>query len=246
MTNKKIWAFGKNTVLSALAANKRKVFEIQIINNNLFNIIHKKFHSITKLVSEKQFLKNLNTDISHQGISACLEDKTNNKIEDINDNVIILDNIYDHRNIGSIIRTSVAFGIKNIIVDKKNFSSGSQLMHKTASGAMDSINICQVSNISNSLMALKNKNFTIISFDSDSTKSIYDSKKIFLAEKIAFILGSEDQGIRVLTKKNSDYILKIPIDNIESLNVSAATSSVLTLYNYFIDSKESKKLLENS
>ncbi len=119
-------------------------------------------------------------------------------------------------------------------------------MHKTASGAMDSINICQVSNISNSLMALKNKNFTIISFDSDSTKSIYDSKKIFLAEKIAFILGSEDQGIRVLTKKNSDYILKIPIDNIESLNVSAATSSVLTLYNYFIDSKESKKLLENS
>ncbi len=57
MMNKKIWVFGKNTVLSALAANKRKVFEIQIINNNLFNIIHKKFHSITKLVSEKQVFK---------------------------------------------------------------------------------------------------------------------------------------------------------------------------------------------
>jgi 23S rRNA (guanosine2251-2'-O)-methyltransferase len=243
MTNKKIWVFGKNTVLSALTADKRKVFEIQITHNDLLNQIHKKFHSITKLVSEKQFLKNLNTDISHQGISAYLEDKTNNKIENINDNVIVLDNIYDHRNIGSIIRTSVAFGIKNIIVDKKNFSSGSQLMHKTASGAIDNINICQVSNISTSLMLLKKKNYTIVSFDGSSTASIFNSKEIFLSEKIAFILGSEDKGIRILTKKNSDHILKIPINNIESLNVSAATSSVLTLYNYFIDSKESKKTL---
>ena len=246
MTNKKIWVFGKNTVLSALAANKRKVFEIQIINNNLFNIIHKKFHSITKLVSEKQFLKNLNTDISHQGISACLEDKINNKIEDINDNVIILDNIYDHRNIVSIIRTSVAFGIKNIIVDKKNFSSGSQLMHKTASGAMDSINICQVSNISNSIMLLKKKNYVILSFDGNCDHNIFEHKEVFFNQKLAFILGSEDKGIRELTKKNSDYIFKIPIKNVQSLNVSAATSSILTIYNYFIFSKESKKSFKNS
>jgi 23S rRNA (guanosine2251-2'-O)-methyltransferase len=246
MMNKKVWVFGKNTVLSALTANKRKVFEIQITNNSLLNQIDRRFHTITKLVSEKQFLKNLTIDISHQGISACLEDKSNNKIEDLIGNTIILDNIYDHRNIGSIIRTTVAFGVSNLIVDKKNFSSSSQLMHKTASGSIDQINIFQVSNISNSIMLLKKRNYTIVSFDGNSDHNLFENKEVFLSEKIAFILGSEDKGIRELTKKNSDYVLKIPISNVESLNVSAATSSILTIYNYFIRSKESKKSFKNS
>ena len=246
MMYKKIWVFGKNTVLSALTANKRKVFEIQITNKSLLNQIDRKFHTITNLVSEKQFLKNLNTNISHQGISACLEDKPNNKIEDLMSNTIILDNIYDHRNIGSIIRTAVAFGVNNLIVDKKKFSSGSQLMHKTASGSIDRINIFQVSNISNSIMLLKKKDYTIISFDGNSDHNLFENKEVFLSEKIAFILGSEDRGIRELTKKNSDHVLKIPTLNVESLNVSAATSSILTIYNYFIRSKESKKSFKNS
>ena len=62
-------------------------------------------------------------------------------------------------------------------------------------------------------------------------------------EKLVFIFGSEDNGIRDLTKKNSDYIFKIPINNIESLNVSNAVTSVLTFYNYLNSNNASKKLL---
>ena len=243
MINKKIWIYGKNSIFSLLEENKRKVFEIQIVDGDILNKIDKKHHKICKIVSQKQLLKNLNTDIAHQGISACVEDIRNNNLEDINSHVIILDNIYDHRNIGSIIRSSVAFGINNIIINKKDFSSGSQLMHKTASGSVEKMNFFLVSNISNSISVLKKNNYYCISFDGKGTQSMYEKKDVFFEKKIAFIFGSEDSGIRELTKKNSDYIFKIPIRNIESLNVSNAVTSVLTFHNYLISDSESKKTL---
>lgn len=246
MVNKKIWIFGKNTVFSTLEAEKSKVYEIQILNHNLLSQINKKFHPLCKLVSEKNLLKKLKFDLSHQGIAACIDEKPNNKIQDLNGNVVILDNIYDHRNIGSIIRTSVAFGFNNMIIDKKNFSPDSPLMYKTASGAMEHINLFQVSNISNSLLYLKKNDYTIIAFDGSAQNSIFDKKENFLYKKIAFIFGSEDHGVRELTKKNCDDILKIPIKNVESLNVAVAVSSVLTLRSYFLSSSALKKSSENS
>lgn len=244
MINKKIWIFGKNSVLSLLSEEKRKIYEIQVLNPDLLKSINKKYLSLCKIVNKKQFLKNLDVEIAHQGICACVDDVQNNKIENLNDHTIILDNVSDHRNIGSIIRSSIAFGINNIIINKKDFSSGSQLMHKTASGAVEKMNFYQVTNISNSLNILKKKGFIIIGFDGNSNLDIYQKKDLFLEKKIAFIFGSEESGLRELTKKNSDYILKIPIKNIESLNVSNAVTSVMTFYNYLISFKESKKLAE--
>lgn len=119
-------------------------------------------------------------------------------------------------------------------------------MHKTASGAVEKMNFYQVTNISNSLNILKKKGFIIIGFDGNSNLDIYQKKNLFLEKKIAFIFGSEESGLRELTKKNSDYILKIPIKNIESLNVSNAVTSVMTFYNYLISFRESKKLGEKS
>lgn len=237
MESKKMWVFGKNTVFSILSSQKRKVHEIQILNKSLLNKINSKYHSICKLVSEKKFLKNLQVDIAHQGISAYVDAKPINKIEDIEGNVIILDNVYDHRNIGSIIRTSLAFGINNIIVEKRNFSAGSQLMYKTASGAIENINFYEVSNISNALLTLKKNNYIILSFDGDSKQSAFENDNLFLYEKISFIFGSEDKGVKELIKKNSDYVLRIPITSIESLNISSAVSSILTLHSYLLNKK---------
>ena len=243
MINKKIWIYGKNSVFSLLQERKRKIFEIQIVDEDTLSKIDINYHKICKIVSKKQLLKNLNVDISHQNIAACVEDIANNNLQVIDDHVVVLDNIYDHRNIGSIIRSCVAFGIKNIIINKKDFSSGSQLMHKTASGAVEKMNFFLVTNISNSLNILKQKNYTCVSFVGNSSQNIYENTKILLHKKIAFIFGSEDSGIRDLTKKNSDYLMSIPIRNIESLNVSNAVTSVLTFHDYLISESRSKKVL---
>lgn len=233
MNNKKIWIYGKNTVFSALSNKKTNVYEIQILNKNLFKEIDQKYYGITNVVSEKVFLKNVIGNLAHQGIGAKIDSKKNNEISDIQGNAILLDNLYDHRNIGAIIRSCIAFGIENIIIEKKNLSLGSQLMYKTASGAVENINFFLVTNISNSISLLKKKNYTIIAIDGSSDVNIFENKKIIISEKIVFIFGSEDTGIRKLVKQNSDYIFKIPITNIDSLNVSSAVSSVLTLYSFF-------------
>lgn len=238
---KKFWVFGRNTVLTILSENKRKVYQINLLNEKHLSIIDKKFHKICNIVNKKNFLKNLNTDLSHQGISAHIGELDQNDLKTLNGNAIILDNIYDHRNIGSILRSSVAFGINNIIINKKDLSINSQLMFKTASGATEKVKFFLVTNIANSINFLKKeKNFTCIAFDGNATQNIFECKKIFIENKILFIFGSEDKGIRRLTKNLSDYILKIPIKNIESLNVSNAVCSVLTLFNYFNLDKESK------
>lgn len=232
MKNNKFWVYGKNTVFSILANQKTKVHEIQILNKNFYDQIERKYHKICNIVTEKNFLKNIKGNLIHQGIGAYIEIKPNNKIENIEGNIIILDNLYDHRNIGSIVRTAIAFEFKNIIIEKRNFSPGSQLMYKTASGAMENINFFQVSNISNAILFLKKKNYNIFAIDGSGKQSIFENTKILQTEKIAFIFGSEDNGIKQNIKKNSDLVLNIPIKNIESINVSSAVSSVLTLYKY--------------
>lgn len=233
MKNNKFWVYGKNTVFSILSNQKTKVHEIQILNKNLYEHIEKKYHNICNLVSEKNFLKNIKGNLIHQGIGACIEAKPNNKIENISGNIIILDNLYDHRNIGSIVRTATAFEFQNIIIEKRNFTPSSQLMYKTASGAMENINFFQVSNISNAILFLKKQNYYIIAIDGSGEENIFKNKNNLLTEKIAFIFGSEDNGIRQIIKKNSHLVLKIPIKDIESINVSSAVSSTLALYRYF-------------
>jgi len=111
----------------------------------------------------------------------------------------------------------------------KNFNSTSRIMFKSASGALEHIKIFSVSNISNALQVLKENNFWIFALDQNSKNEITNNMK---SERIALVFGSEEYGIRRLVKENCDFQVKIPIKNIESLNVSNAVAVTLGLYRY--------------
>jgi 23S rRNA (guanosine2251-2'-O)-methyltransferase len=103
-------------------------------------------------------------------------------------------------------------------------------MFKTASGAMEHVAICLVSNLNNAIKILKENNVWVYAMDSDSKKDIFDYN---FNNRSAFVFGSEGSGISDLVKKNCDEVIKIGISkNMESLNVSNAVSSVLSIYNY--------------
>ena len=143
---------------------------------------------------------------------------------------LILNELQDDRNIGSIIRSAVAFGANGIIMNKRHFRSKSHEMFKTASGAMEHVAICLVSNLNNAIKILKENNVWVYAMDSDSKKDIFDYN---FNNRSAFVFGSEGSGISDLVKKNCDEVIKIGISkNMESLNVSNAVSSVLSIYNY--------------
>ena len=106
-----------------------------------------------------------------------------------NINLIALEEVTDPRNIGSIIRSAVAFNIDGLIVKDRSFPSKSKLLYKSASGGTEHIKIFKVSNLNSALKYLKTKDFWISAFDvsakKDFTKTIGKEKTYcYLDQKV--------------------------------------------------------------
>lgn len=228
------WIGGKHTVESALNNHKRKVIrfvlDIKQKNSNIINNRKIKIEYVNSIFFKKIF----NNEIPHQGYAALIEkieEKNlkfyldNNKIF----NVIALDGISDPRNVGAIIRTSVAFGFDALLINKKDFNAKSYLLYKTASGATENIFIFEVSNIQNEIKLLKNHNFWVVGMDMKAQQSIYEYKTEL---KNVIVFGSESCGMKRKIMSNCDSICKIPMSGkIESLNVSNAVAATLSILN---------------
>jgi len=232
MDKKKFWIGGFHSVIAALNNDDRSIYEVATIQKNLF--LDKK--KIKYSIKNKSFFSKIfhNSDISHQGIAALVSLPNYLSLESILNkkkinNIIMLDGITDPMNLGTIIRNSLAFNMDLIIVNEREFNDSSQAMIKSASGAIEKINICKVKNLIHAINFLKKQNFWIVALDSDSKQDIFNHK---WDKKNVFIFGSEGFGIKKILKKNCDFNLKININqNIESLNVSSAVAATLAIFN---------------
>ena len=229
---------GKHAVTEALKNPYRKIERI-FLTEDAQKKLNRKNQSLNLLKNvhvfykSKKELDNLcgRDETSHQGLVAEIEhlEKTtlknfvlNNKNENIN--LIALEEVTDPRNIGSIIRSAVAFNMDGVIVKERSFPSKSKLLYKSASGGTEHINIFEVSNINTALKFLKTKDFWVSAFDStakkDFTKNNWKGKNVLL-------FGSEGFGLKSKTLINSDFKFRISINkNIESLNISNTVSIV--------------------
>lgn len=223
------WIGGKHTVLSAIKGKKRKIIQIVALKDHLDLNDAKVKYQIKQINFFKKIFK---SDINHQGIAAEVSGIENIDLKSFiknKNNIIILDKVNDPINIGLIIRNVLAFNFEGIIITKNDFKTSSQVMTKTSSGAIEFLDICQVSNLHNSIKELKENNFWITGLDSNVGQNIYNFD---WPKKNAIIFGSEGYGLRNLTKNNCDYLLKIPMNrNIESLNVASSVASTLGIYN---------------
>ena len=229
----KFWIGGKHTVIHALNNKKNTVYQIVLSSKKNLNLIPRHHLKLVKIRNSREIDTLFKTEINHQGFAVEINSTKTLTIQNLESNletyknVILLNKIFDDRNIGSIIRSCSAFDINCLIMEKDNFRPDSQLMYKTASGGMEHVNIYIVSNLNNAIKILKKNNFWIYSLDGAGKKNIYD---LDFNTKSAFIFGSEGDGIQSLIKKNSDEIVFIPINKkIESLNLSNSVSIVLSL-----------------
>ena len=229
---------GKHAVLEALKNPSRKIERVFVTEDAQKKINRKKqnlnlFKKINVFYKSRKELDNLcgRDETSHQGLVAeveQLEEITlkefiiNNKKKNLN--LIALEEVTDPRNIGSIIRSAVAFKMDGIIVKERSFPSKSKLLHKSASGGTEHIKIFKVSNLNTSLKYLKSREFWVSAFDISGTK---DFTKNNWKGKNVLIFGSEGYGIKAKTLENSDFKFKVDMsDNIDSLNISNTVSIV--------------------
>ena len=236
---------GKHAVTEALKNRDRKVLKIFLTEDskktlNRDNQDDHLLKNIKIFYKTKKELDRLsaNNQISHQGLIAEIEHKEQISLKDylkLNQNkksitFVVLEEVTDPRNIGSIIRSAASFNIDGLIIKEKSFPSESKLLYKSASGCVEHINIFEVSNINTALKYLKTKNFWICGFDKDGKK---DFTKHDWNGNNVLLFGSEGYGLKYQTIKNSDFMLKININaKIESLNISNSASVVFHYINY--------------
>ena len=229
---------GKHAVLEALKNPARKIDRVFLTEDakkklNRENQTFDLFRSISVFYKSKKELDNLcgKDETAHQGLVAEVEQLEELTLKEFiidnkekNINLIALEEVTDPRNIGSIIRSAVAFNIDGLIVKERSFPSKSKLLYKSASGGTEYIKIFKVSNLNTALKYLKTKDFWVSAFDvsaeKDFTKNEWKGRNVLL-------FGSEGFGLKDKTLEKSDFIFKVKMNkNIESLNISNTVTIV--------------------
>ncbi len=242
MNKSSFFIVGKHAVIEALKNPKRKVLRLFLTEESKKNIHREsqnknllqdiKIHFKTKKELDKYTTKE---QLIHQGYVAEIEHLEKlvlkNFIKDKSNLIFVcLDEVTDPRNIGSLIRSAASFNIDGLIVKERHFPSESKLMYKAASGAIEYINIFEVSNINSTLKNLKDKNFWVYGFDGNADKDFTDIK--WRGNNI-LLFGSEGFGLHKHTSKYADFLVKININNkVESLNISNSAAIVFHHLDY--------------
>lgn len=228
----RIFLYGKHTVLAALNNPKRHKYRLLI--SEKYKDIYTNYSSIVNIqvISKNEFVKILGINAVHQEIALeCQPLKDFYFVEAINNSnpksmIIILDQVTDPYNIGAVLRSAAAFNADLVISSYYNSPEETSIMAKSASGALDIIPFTREINLSNVIKKLKEMDYWCYALDGQG-KNLPTQ----LPEKICFIIGSEDKGIRPLIKKNSDMVVSIPMTNkIQSLNLSNAAAIIMNQF----------------
>ena len=242
MNKSSFFIIGQHAVIEALRNQKRKVLRVFLTEESKKNI-HRKSPNKNLLQDIKVYFKtkkeldkySSKENLLHQGYVAEIEHFEKPILKDFikekkNITFVCLDGVTDPRNIGALIRSATSFNIDGIIIKERHFPRDSKLMYKAASGALEYMNIFEVSNINSTLKNLKDKNFWVYGFDGNGTKNFTDIK--WKGNNI-LLFGSEGSGMHQHTSKYADFLVKIDIENkIESLNISNSAAIVFHHLNH--------------
>ena len=143
--------------------------------------------------------------------------------DSITGNVLILDGVQDPGNLGTIIRSCIAFGVSNIILSDNSVDLYNSKVIRATEGMIFNINVLR-RNLIEFIPIVKNLGYKIVGTDVKNGIDIKDINK----ENIAIVMGSEGQGLSNEVKNMCDDFVYIKMDSAcESLNVGVATSILL-------------------
>lgn len=139
--------------------------------------------------------------------------------------LLVLDEVQDPHNVGACLRSAEAFGVDAVIVPKDNACGLTPIVRKVSSGSSERIPFIEVTNISRMLANIKERGIWVSGLAGGGETTIFSTN---FKGPLAIVMGSEGSGLRRLTEKQCDFLVKIPMEGeIESLNVSVATGVTL-------------------
>ncbi|MCX6755695.1 MAG: 23S rRNA (guanosine(2251)-2'-O)-methyltransferase RlmB [Candidatus Nomurabacteria bacterium] len=232
----KIYIYGKHAVMEALANKPESLKKVFLANQDdaeLMALVNKSGVSVAKFNGSET--GGLDRDAKHQGIIGLLSvDRLVLNYDNFIKNLkitpdtclVILGELQDPQNVGSIIRTSAAMGIAGIFIPEHNQAPVTGAVVKVSAGMAFRVPLIQIGNINNLIKDLKEKGFWIYGLDGESKQILNDEK---FETPTVFIIGNEARGIREKTREHCDVMLRIPMHKqCESMN--AAVSTAIALY----------------
>ncbi|SEF95937.1 23S rRNA (guanosine2251-2'-O)-methyltransferase [Caloramator fervidus] len=228
---------GRNPVIEALKSG-RTIEKLYVSKGDVEGSI-KMIISMAKergiVVNEvdRRRLDDMSITRAHQGVIAIVSEYRYFEVEDILEEankkgedpfIIILDEIEDPHNLGSIIRSANIFGAHGVIIPKRRSALVTATVAKASAGAIEYTRVAKVTNINQTIRELKEKGVWVAALDMDG--EICYSKD--LRGPLALVIGSEGKGVSKLVKENCDFIIKIPMyGQINSLNASVAAGIIM-------------------
>lgn len=182
---------------------------------------------------ERKRLDDMSTTKAHQGVIAVVGEYKYYDLEDIlnlarekgeDPFIIILDEIEDPHNLGSIIRSANIFGAHGVIIPKRRSALVTATVAKASAGAIEYTKIAKVTNLNQAIKELKENGVWVAALDMDG-EICYNKD---LRGPLAVVIGSEGRGVSRLVKENCDFVVSIPMfGEISSLNASVAAGVIM-------------------
>ena len=177
-------------------------------------------------------LSRLAGSAGHQGVVARVEPlPTTSSLDDLLDGLqgppllLVLDGVTDPHNLGACLRVADGAGAHAVIAPKDHAVGLNATVAKVASGAAETVPYFMVTNLARTLKELKERDIRIVGTSEDAQRTLYD---IDLTGPVALVLGAEGSGMRQLTSRTCDELVRLPMRGaVESLNVSVASAVCL-------------------
>ena len=168
---------------------------------------------IPQYIVTEDILKKMSSSITPQGIVSVCKIKAEKPIK--SERVLYLDGVSDPGNLGTLLRTALAFGYNDVILSENCCSIYNEKALQASQGAIFKLNIVYGEN----LLKLKEKGYKILATEIKGSKSL---EKVQKPDKFVLVLGNEAHGVSEPVLNLADERIKIDIENIESLNVAIA------------------------
>lgn len=233
---------GRNAVLEALNAGREinKIWILESKDGRQDTILTRIYREacakkIPVVKAKREVLDKMSQTRNHQGVIAAVASHEYVAIEDILKQaedegrkpfIVVLDELKDAYNLGSVLRIADAAGCDGVIIPKHRSIGLDSVVARASAGAIEYVKVARVTNIAATLRDLKEKHgFWVFGTAADGSNP-YD--KADYKGAIAIVIGSEGDGMRDIVKKECDFLLSIPmVGSVNSLNAAVAAGIVI-------------------
>ena len=232
---------GRNAVREALVARRRRIYRVLLAEGLATREI---LDEITRLCSTagipqtlmpRASLDALSAGVRHQGVLAEVAPYPYSSLTEILERaqtaqqlafILVLDNLQDPQNVGSLLRSAEATGVHGVVVHAQQAVGITPAVSRASVGAVEHLHISAETNLAQTLRWLKGQGVWIVGVEEDARAEDYRSLSYDMP--LALVVGSEGAGLRRLTLELCDFVVRIPmLGQVHSLNAAIASSLVL-------------------